>query len=144
MSDEALVARRNCSALLITCSDFRFKSAERAFPESVGLRDDYDLIARPGAIRSLVAPRNEAARETMQQEIAMLWKLHGFTRVLMANHMTCGAYGDLVAGGADERALHKQHLAAAGREIERLWAGVRAEAYVVELVGGELRATPAG
>ena len=114
MSDEALAARTNCAALLITCSDFRFKSAERAFAESLGLRDDYDLIARPGAIRSLVAPRNEAARETMQQEIAMLWKLHSFPRVIMANHMSCGAYADLAAH-EEERGLHLRHLAAAGQ-----------------------------
>jgi len=144
LSDQELVARASCAALLITCSDFRFKSAERGFAEAAGLRDDYDLIARPGAIRSLVAPRNEAARETTQQEIAMLWKLHGFTRVLMANHMSCGAYGDLIAGGEEERALHERHLASAGREIERLGAGVRAEAYLVEVEGGELRATPVG
>ena len=139
MSDESLFERTTCSALLITCSDFRFKSGERAFAEAAGLRDDHDLIARPGAIRSLVAPMSDALRATLEQEIAMMWKLHAFTRVLMANHMTCGAYRDLVAGGEDERALHARHLAAAAPEVERLCPGARAEAYVVEVVGGEVR-----
>ena len=125
---------------MITCSDFRFKSAERAFAEAAGLRDDYDLIARPGAIRSLVAPRSEAARETLQPEIAMLGQLHHFPRVLMANPLSCGASADLAAL-EDERGLHARHLAAAGPEIERLLTGVRAEAYVVEVVEGTLRAT---
>ena len=134
LSDDALFERASCSALVITCSDFRFKSAERAFAESLGLRDDYDLIARPGAIRSLVAPRNEAARETMQEEIAMLWKLHSFGRVIMANHTSCGAYTDLVAH-EDEGGLHRRHLAAAGREIRAPVRG-RAGGGVSRGVGG--------
>ncbi len=122
MSDEALYARGGCAALVITCSDFRFKSVERAFAETAGLSDDYDLIARPGAIRSLVAPRSAAWRESMEEEIALLWGVHGFTRVLMVNHMSCRAYDDLVASG-DARALHEAHLREAGVVVERLCAG---------------------
>ncbi len=137
LGDDLLYARGTCSALLITCSDFRFKSVERAFA-AAGLTDDYDLIARPGAIRSLVAPRSAAARESMQEEILLLWKLHGFTRVLMVNHLSCRAYDDLTAG-ADERAVHVAHLRAAGPAIERLCAGVTAEACLVVLIDGALR-----
>jgi hypothetical protein len=138
LSDDALYARGSCTALVITCSDFRFKSVERAFAEAAGLSDDYDLIARPGAIRSLVAPRSPAWRETMEEEIALLWRVHGFTRVLMVNHMSCRAYDDLVAGG-DERAIHGAHLRDAGPVVERLCAGVVAEGYVVGLADGVLR-----
>ena len=67
MSDEALLERATCSALVITCSDFRIKSAEHALVDAAGLRDDYDLIARPGAIRSLVLPRNAAAGASMEE-----------------------------------------------------------------------------
>jgi hypothetical protein len=138
LSDDALYARGSCTALVITCSDFRFKSVERAFAEAAALSDDYDLIARPGAIRSLVAPRSSAARETLEEEIALLWRVHGFARVLMVNHMSCRAYDDLVAD-TDERALHAAHLRQAGPAIERLCAGVVAEGYVVGLADGVLR-----
>ena len=74
--DQLLYTRTTCSALVITCSDFRFKRVEGAFAELAGLTDDYDLIARPGAIRSLVAPWNAAAGESMEEEILLLWKLH--------------------------------------------------------------------
>jgi hypothetical protein len=143
LPDDALYVRGSCSALVITCSDFRFKSVERAFAETAGVSDDYDLIARPGAIRSLVAPRTAAARETMEEEIVMLWRVHGFTRVLMVNHMSCRAYDDLVAGG-DERAIHATHLRDAGPVVERLCEGVRSEAYVAGLVDGALRVERVG
>jgi Putative carbonic anhydrase len=138
LGDDLLYARAACSALVITCSDFRFKSVERTFVEMAGLVDDYDLIARPGAIRSLVSPRNTAARDSMEEEILMLWKLHRFTRVLMMNHLSCRAYDDLAAG-ADERSVHLAHLQAAGPAIERRYEGVTAEAYLVAIVDGVLR-----
>jgi hypothetical protein len=132
MSDRVLFERSTCSALVITCSDFRFKHAEHAFADAAGLGDDYDLIARPGAIRSLVLPRNEAWRTSMEEEIALLWRLHRFTRVLMVNHVSCRAYDD-IATVENEREVHAQHLAAAEKIVEGLVEGVRAEAYVVGL-----------
>ena len=138
MSDGLLYARSTCSALVITCSDFRFKSVERSFVEVAGLDGDYDLIARPGAIRSLVAPRSAAARESMEEEILMLWKLHAFTRVLMVNHLSCRAYDDLTSGN-DEREIHRAHLQTAASAIERRYEGVTPEPYLIALVGGALR-----
>jgi len=127
--------RSACAGLIITCSDFRFKTAERALAESAGLTDDYDLIARPGAVRALVAPRTPAARETLEEEIALLLRLHGFTRVLMVNHMSCRAYDDL-AGGEWQRTVHVTHLRSAKKMVESVYAGIEAEGYVVA-TGGE-------
>jgi hypothetical protein len=138
LGDELLYARSTCSALVITCSDFRFKGVERAFADAAGLADDYDLIARPGAIRSLVAPRNAAARDSMDEEIGLLWRLHGFTRVLMVNHLSCRAYDDLTSG-ADEREIHVAHLEAAGPAIELRCEGLTTEAYLIAMVDGALR-----
>ena len=138
MTDELLYERGTCSALVITCSDFRFKSVERTFADAAGLADDFDLIARPGAIRSLVSPRNAAARDSMDEEMGLLWKLHGFTRVLMVNHLSCRAYDDLASGG-DEREIHVAQLRAAGAAIERRYEGLAAEAYLIEMADGALR-----
>ena len=137
MSDDALFERATCSALVITCSDFRFKSVEHALVDAAGLRDDYDLIARPGAIRSLVLPRNAAAGASMEEEVRLLWKLHTFTRVLMVNHLSCRAYDD-IATGQNERDVHTAHLMAAGAMIEQRFDGVTAEAYLIELAAGGL------
>ena len=94
---------------MITCSDFRFKTAEREFARTIGLHDDYDLIARPGGIRSVVQPRNAAAQSTLDEEIRMLWSAHLFKRIIMLNHLSCRAYDD-IATAANERALHIDHL----------------------------------
>jgi hypothetical protein len=137
MSDQRLFGRSTCSALVITCSDFRFKSAEQVLVDAAGLRDDYDLIARPGAIRSLVLPRNAADGASMEDEIRLLWTLHRFTRVLMVNHVSCRAYDD-VTTEQNERDVHTGHLVAAGALIEQRLDGVTAEAYLIEPEDGRL------
>ena len=138
LGDDLLYSRATCTALVITCSDFRFKSVERTFVNLAGLVNDYDLIARPGAIRSLVSSRSDAARESMEEEIAMLWKLHGFARVLMVNHLSCRAYDDLTSGQG-EREIHLAHLQAAGSAIERRYEGLTTEAYLIAPVDRVLR-----
>jgi hypothetical protein len=136
-NDERLLARSACAALVITCSDFRFKTVERRFAEDAGLADDYDLIARPGGIRSLVAPRNAAARDVMLEEIRLLWGLHTFSRVLAINHLSCRAYDDLVTA-QDERAIHEDHLRRARSAIEGPFTGVRAETYLAAPAGASI------
>lgn len=138
MADDQLFARGACSALVITCSDFRFKSAERTFLGAAGLADDYDLIARPGAARLIAVPRDAASRETILDEIRLLRDLHRFTRVLLLNHMSCRAYDDLATGDA-QLAVHEAHLRAAAAELERLYDGLTAEAYMIDLADGMLR-----
>lgn len=137
----SLIGRATCSALVITCSDFRFKSAEREFARSAGLHDDYDLIARPGGIRSLVLPRSAAARDTMLEEIRLLWGLHKFQRVIALNHLSCRAYDDL-ATAENEREVHTDHLRRVREHIERPFAGVRAETFLASLGADAIEVLP--
>ena len=133
-----LVSRSTCAALVITCSDFRFKTLEHDFTLSLGLADDFDLIARPGSIRSLVAPRSPAAAQTLEEEIRLLYRVHHFTRIIAVNHMSCRAYDDLTAR-ADERALHMAHLHRARDILDGYFGGTAAEAYLVDVTPDGMR-----
>lgn len=137
MPDTPLIDRSQCSSLVITCSDFRFKTAERAFG-ATSAPDDYDLIARPGAIRLLVAPRTPAMRDTLIAEIELLWSVHHFPRILMVNHISCRAYDD-IATEENQVELHTRHLLAAREDIKQRFPGVTAEPYLVRLIDGDLR-----
>lgn len=139
MGDHLLVDRHTCAALVITCSDFRFKTAERAFLESVGLRDDYDLIARPGASRALAEAAGQASG--LMDEVQLLHGLHGFLRVLLIHHMRCGAYADLAAT-RDEREVHAEHLRTAADAVERAIPHITAETYLADLAGDAPAVTP--
>jgi hypothetical protein len=143
MPDGILIGRVTCQALVITCSDFRFKTAERRFLESIRLADDYDLIARPGAIRSIVQPRSSAARDTMDEEIRLLWGLHKFTRIVALNHLSCRAYDD-IATALNERDVHTVHLQKSRELLDARFAGVRAELYLASAPDGDIRVEQLG
>ncbi|HET6614434.1 MAG TPA: carbonic anhydrase [Dehalococcoidia bacterium] len=131
MTTTPLIDRSACTALVLTCSDFRFKSAERAFAEASGLTDDYDLIARPGAARLIVAPRKPAMRDTLLDEVRLLWSVHHFPRILLVNHVSCRAYDD-IATSENEQALHADHLQRAAEVLTNDYANTSIETYLVD------------
>lgn len=123
------LSEARCRALVISCSDFRFISAQRQARLVLGLENAYDLVARPGGVRQIVLPTSEAARQTMHEEIALLHQLHGFDRILLMNHMNCGMYQDL-ASPEDERRVHSEHLAAAHDTLAERFPGLSIETYL--------------
>jgi hypothetical protein len=135
-----LIDRNHCSSLVITCSDFRFKSAERRFVEAAGIVDDYDLIAVPGAARSLVQSRSASMREALREEMALLWQAHQYTRVLLVHHVSCRAYDDL-ATPANELDIHAGHLRLAVAVVEGMFNGVNADPFLIDYVGGDFVVT---
>jgi len=136
-----LVARSTCAALALTCSDFRFKATEQAFLRAAGLTDEYDLIARPGAARLIAAPRNDASRSTLLDEIALLWSVHHFPRILLVNHMSCRAYDDIITP-ATEVETHSAHLRAAAAGLALRYTDTSVETYLVQLTADRLEVLP--
>lgn len=122
-----------CRALVISCSDFRFVSAQRQARLDLGLENAYDLLARPGGVRQLVQPLSEAGRETIYEEIALLHRLHGFERILLMNHMTCGAYADVWESGR-EADVHREHLLRAKEILLGRYPGMSVEPYLSVII----------
>lgn len=122
-----------CRALVISCSDFRFVSAQRQARLDMGLDNAYDLLARPGGVRQLVQPLSEAGRETIYEEIDLLHGLHGFDRILLMNHVTCGAYKDSWATGREEE-THKKHLLQAKEILQARYPELSVEPYLSVII----------
>lgn len=127
------LANAKCQALVISCSDFRFVSAQRQARLDLGLENAYDLLARPGGVRQLVQPLSEAGRETIYEEIALLHRLHGFERILLMNHMTCGAYADVWDTGKEDE-VHKEHLLRAKVILQERYPGLSIEPYLSVII----------
>ena len=128
--DLPLMKRSTCEALVISCSDFRFKDAEHEL--EIVYRNDYDLIARPGGARMLVAPRNPASGTSAWEEVALLHGIHKFRRVVLLNHLSCRAYDD-IATPETERDVHRAHLREAIAAVESAFP-VQVEAHLITLV----------
>lgn len=135
------LSEANCRALVISCSDYRFIAAQREARVELGLNNAYDLVARPGGVRSLVAPASEAAQATMFEEIALLYRLHDFDRILLMNHMNCGAYQALVEP-ENEEALHREHLMTAKRILREQYPGLTVEPFLSVIVDDGVEVVP--
>ena len=135
------ISEARCLALVISCSDFRFIAAQREARVALGLNNAYDLVARPGGVRSLVEPSSEAASVTMHEEIRLLHRLHGFERILLMNHMNCGAYQQLVAPD-EEEAYHRKHLLAAKQVLQRQFPGLKVEPYLSLIADDTVEVVP--
>ena len=135
------LSKARCRALVISCSDFRFVSVQRQARIDLGLNNAYDLIARPGGVRQIVLPTSEAARQTMDEEIRLLFALHGFQRILLMNHMTCGMYQDLATRRQEEE-VHREHLSRARHILAERFPGLEIETYLSVIDGDGVRVLP--
>ena len=123
------LSRARCRALVISCSDFRFISAQRQARLDLGLENAYDLIARPGGVRQIVLPTSEAARQTMVEEIELLRQLHSFQRIVLMNHMECGLYKD-ISTRTTEAQVHREHLRQAHDLLHERYPDLTVETYL--------------
>ena len=132
------LSKARCRALVISCSDFRFISAQRQIRLDLGLEHAYDLLARPGGVFALVRPRTRTARQSMLDEIDMLRELHHFHEVLLMNHVTCGAYRGLARGKAELR-LHREDLLRAKAMLQERYPRLAITAYLSTIVDDSVR-----
>jgi carbonic anhydrase len=135
------LSKARCRALVISCSDFRFISAQRQIRLDLGLEHAYDLLARPGGVFSLVRPSTRTARQSMLDEIDMLHGLHRFREILLMNHVTCGAYRSLARGKAELR-LHRQDLLTAKAMLQERFPRLAITAYLSTIVDDSVRVVP--
>ena len=135
------LSKARCRALVISCSDFRFISAQRQIRLDLGLENAYDLLARPGGVFSLVRSTSKIARESMLEEIHLLRSLHHFQSILLMNHVTCGAYRDL-ARGSREIAMHREDLLRATAMLKEYYLGMRVTAYLSTIVDDSVKVVP--
>ena len=135
------LSKARCRALVISCSDFRFVSAQRQTRLDLGLENAYDLLARPGGVFSLVRSTSKVARASMLEEIHLLRSLHHFQHILLMNHVTCGAYRDLARGNR-EIAMHREDLLRAKEILQKFYMGMRVSAYLSTIVDDTVEVVP--
>lgn len=93
-----------CENLVLMCIDFRFHKQISDLISYAGYRD-FDIVALPGASKSLV---DEQSRVTVLNAISRAKELHGINRVIIVDHVDCRAYGGSAAF-ADSRSEEEHH-----------------------------------
>jgi len=97
-------------SIVLSCIDYRF------WPEALPMLEkkfgEFDLIELAGASKNLATPTQEADRKAVLESIGVSVKLHGAKKIILTNHIDCGAYGGSKKFNTieDEIEFHRKEL----------------------------------
>ncbi len=106
-------------SIVLSCIDYRF------WPQALPLlRDkygDFDLIEIAGSSKNLTSPLEEEDRTALLENIRISMKLHNSQKIILTNHIDCGAYGGSKEFGSskEEIKFHGNELAKAKEIIQK-------------------------
>lgn len=117
-------------SIAVLCMDYRF------WPNTLPLLEEkygeFDLVEIAGGSKSLVSPLEPEDKVTLLENISISIKLHHAERIILTNHIDCGAYGGSVKFKTHDKELvfHKAELGKAEKLIEKKFP----ELEVVKLI----------
>lgn len=117
--------------LLITCMDFRFQPW---FPEKMAELDieTADRLSYPGSSLAV-------ADGTLLPSIRIAKDLHAIKRVVIFDHLDCGAYKlgreNYGSDSESQSVSHREVIEKARVEIGKIVSGVTVEAHILDLEG---------
>ncbi len=110
-------------ALIIRCIDYRFVTQSNKFKENLGLTNNYDLIAYPGASKNI---------HQLFDAIEVSNRLHKPKKILIMNHEDCGAFPPNAT-----KETHVQSLEKAEKLLNVEFPGIPVELYYSKFNGVE-------
>ena len=111
--------KHTCTTVIFHCIDFRFAADIKSYLEKENLLGDVDIVSIAGVAKNLVSPAKETDTEFVMRQLDISKRLHDVCKVVLMNHLDCGAYGGRKAFESDEaeHAAHATDLEAAKRII---------------------------
>lgn len=78
-------------SIVISCIDYRFWP--QALPLLMKKYGDFDLIQIAGSSKNLTSPLEKEDKITLLENIGISIQLHNPQKLILVNHIDCGAYG---------------------------------------------------
>lgn len=121
-------------ALVLTCIDFRFHNKLKEVLEKRKIKK-YDLMALAGGAKNLGNPTKSQYQKTVLDNIGIAINLHKIKRVVLVNHIDCGAYGGSKShkNKKEETAFHKSELKKAEEEIKAAFPDLKVKTELLTL-----------
>jgi len=141
VSNKNLSKMHEASTLLISCVDFRLRDeTERLMSEQLGLLDDYDEVAMPGAALALVEAIHPHWKQTAEDIVGILEKLHHIKRIILLDHRECGAFKlvkghDHTKSAELETAEHKKVMSEAKASLQKQFPHIKVYTMLMGLDG---------
>ncbi|MBD2388388.1 carbonic anhydrase [Cylindrospermum sp. FACHB-282] len=125
-------------ALVLSCIDFRFMTAERRFLAKKHLGEEYDWTALAGASLALSGFPHPSDAEAFWDQLEISYKLHHINKVIILDHQDCGAYAMMIDANLSknpqqELQVHSDYLNRAYRSIKQRYPNLEVELYLAPL-----------
>jgi carbonic anhydrase len=114
-------ATHTCQAIVVSCMDFRLRTALRKWTKETLKDEGFDRLAIAGGVKNL---------PFVLDQVELSYKLHAITEVYLINHEDCGAYG---AEGTYKK--HKEDLSFARKIIKRKFPKLKIYLLYLKLNG---------
>lgn len=121
-------------ALVLTCIDFRFQDKLKNALQKMKIKK-YDLLALAGGAKNLASPAKMIYQKTILDNIKLAADLHKIKKVILCNHIDCGAYG---GSGKhknirEETVFHKSELKKAESIIKKTFSNLKTKTELLIL-----------
>ena len=117
-----------CENMVVRCMDYRFHAAlPELLAEHFGVESfEHDSPGGCGGSKALI---DERPRKMILEALELAVSLHGVRRLVIVDHVDCGAYGgsERFDGAEEERVFHEERL----REAREIAADAQPDAEVV-------------
>ena len=131
-------------ALVLSCIDFRFMTAEGKFLRKKNLGDEYDWTALAGASLAVSGFPHQSDREAFWDQLDLSYRLHHIKKVIVLDHQDCGAYAikidpNLSKDPERELQVHTDYLNRAYWSIRNRYPNIEVELYFAPLNKAEFQ-----
>ena len=126
-------------SLVLLCIDYRFWP--QALPILKEKYGDFDLIEIAGSSKNITSPLEEEDRITLLENIGLSIKLHHPHKLILTNHIDCGAYGGSKKFKSlnEEIKFHNEELKKAKSIISKKFLNLSIETELFTLNGDKVQ-----
>ena len=124
-------------AFLVTCMDFRlFNDTNRILKEK-GYDVNYDLFVLAGVSLGFLQTTYPGWGKALLDHIEISLRLHKIVKVILLDHLDCGAYKTFCPGLKPEKEIeeHKNNLKMAKEKIQNLFPRLIVKTWILHLDG---------
>ena len=128
----------NAKAMLVSCMDFRLREDIHKFMKEHGYDVNYDQFVLAGVSLGVVQQENPHWGSSLMEHIEISKSLHHITKVILMDHLDCGAYKTFcphIKSEADEYEEHKKNLALAEAKIKEKFPDLVVKKKIMHLDG---------
>ena len=147
MLQSALPARaenHQAKALILSCIDYRFLSAERYFLSMKNLGNKYDWTALAGASLAIDGFPHQSDAKAFWDQLEISFRLHQIEKVIIIDHQDCGAYATSIDPNLSqdpdrELQVHTDYLNRAYWSIRQRYPSIDVELYFAKINNAEFQ-----